>query len=431
MHSHDFSAPAIEVAGLTKRFGARLAVDGVDLIVPRGTVYGLLGHNGAGKTTLIRMLLGLMHRSDGQVRLLGLPMPERRTDALARVGALVEEPKFDPHLTGRENLRIVADVRGLDARERIDGALHRVGLTNRADDRVKSYSLGMRQRLGVARTLLADPELLILDEPSNGLDPSGIVEFRQLIRSLAEDEGRTVFLSSHQLSEVEKVCDSAAIIDRGRVLEHGTIEQLAGRRRTGVDDRLRRPRRGPGDVEWLRPACLALRRTPPRRGGRRAASHRRRHQHPADRGRGDRVAPAAPPTIARAALLADRLNRRSSDMTTTLAKRMISSEILKLRKKRSTMLWGLFLGAGSMVIYSAYAALDHASDPAHHGPAGGALGFARSLQGLAILIGPLAAAMIGTESGAGDVASGVFRDLVATGRSRIALFLARIRRRSS
>ena len=230
MHSHDFSAPAIEVAGLTKRFGARLAVDGVDLIVPRGTVYGLLGHNGAGKTTLIRMLLGLMHRSDGQVRLLGLPMPERRTDALARVGALVEEPKFYPHLTGRENLRIVADVRGLDARERIDGALHRVGLTNRADDRVKSYSLGMRQRLGVARTLLADPELLILDEPSNGLDPSGIVEFRQLIRSLAEDEGRTVFLSSHQLSEVEKVCDSAAIIDRGRVLEHGTIEQLAGGR---------------------------------------------------------------------------------------------------------------------------------------------------------------------------------------------------------
>jgi ABC-2 type transport system ATP-binding protein len=157
-------------------------------------------------------------------------MPERRTDALARVGALVEEPKFHPHLTGRENLRIVADVRGLDARERLDGALHRVGLTNRADDRVKSYSLGMRQRLGVARTLLADPELLILDEPSNGLDPSGIVEFRQLIRSLAEDEGRTVFLSSHQLSEVEKVCDSAAIIDRGRVLEHGTIEQLAGGR---------------------------------------------------------------------------------------------------------------------------------------------------------------------------------------------------------
>ena len=167
-------------------------------------------------------------------------MPASRAEALGRVGALVEEPKFHLHLTGRENLRIVTDVRGPEARERIDGALARVGLTNRADDRVKSYSLGMRQRLGVARTLLADPELLILDEPSNGLDPAGIVEFRQLIRSFAEDEGRTVFLSSHQLSEVEKVCDSAAIIDRGKVLEHGTIEQLAGGHRQeltiGCDD---------------------------------------------------------------------------------------------------------------------------------------------------------------------------------------------------
>ena len=230
MPSDHSSAPAIEAAGLSKRFGDRLAVDRVDLTAPRGTVYGLLGHNGAGKTTLIRMLLGLTHRSAGEVRLLGRPMPENHADALARVGALVEEPKFHPHLTGRENLRIVADVRGLEARERIDSALARVGLANRADDRVKSYSLGMRQRLGVARTLLADPELLILDEPSNGLDPAGIVEFRKLIRSFAEDEGRTVFLSSHQLSEVEKVCDGAAIIDRGRVLEHGTIEELAGGR---------------------------------------------------------------------------------------------------------------------------------------------------------------------------------------------------------
>lgn len=221
-------APAILTVGLTKRFGARCAVDGVDLAVPRATVYGLLGHNGAGKTTLIRMLLGLTRRSAGEVHLLGRPMPERRADALARIGALVEEPKFHAHLTGRENLRIVADVRGGEARDRIDGALARVGLSGRADERVKSYSLGMRQRLGVARTLLADPELLILDEPSNGLDPGGVVEFRQLIRSFAEDEGRTVFLSSHQLSEVEKVCDRAAIIDRGRLLEHGTIDALAG-----------------------------------------------------------------------------------------------------------------------------------------------------------------------------------------------------------
>jgi ABC-2 type transport system ATP-binding protein len=232
-------ALAIDTVGLSKSFGHRLAVDAVNLTVPRGVVYGLLGHNGAGKTTLIRLLLGLTPRSAGEVHLLGLPIPECRGDALARVGALVEEPKFLPHLTGRENLRIVADVRGL-ARARIGPALQRVGLSNRADDRVKQYSLGMRQRLGVARTLLGDPELLILDEPSNGLDPAGIVEFRQLIRSFADDEGRTVFLSSHQLGEVEKVSDAAAIIDRGRVLEEGAIDDLAGGRRQelaiGCDD---------------------------------------------------------------------------------------------------------------------------------------------------------------------------------------------------
>jgi len=227
LHHTDNSTPAIQIAA-TKHFGDLLAVDAVNRTVPRGEVFGLLGHNGAGKTTLIRMLLGLTSGSAGAIRLLGLPIPERRADALARVGALVEEPKFHSHLTGRENLRIIADARGLDARARIAPALERVGLSNRADDRIRNYSLGMRQRLGVARALLADPELLILDEPSNGLDPAGIVEFRQLIRSFAEDERRTVFLSSHLLSEVEKVCDSAAIIDRRRVLEQGTIDELAG-----------------------------------------------------------------------------------------------------------------------------------------------------------------------------------------------------------
>src|SRR5262245_7095320 len=221
---------AIETAGLSKRFGDRLAVDDVTLRVPRGTAFGLLGPNGAGKTTLIRMLLRLTVPSAGQVRLLDRPLPAESPTALGRVGALVEEPRFLPHLSGRENLFVVAAVRGSEAISRIDGALDKVGLAGRADERVKGYSLGMRQRLGVARCLLADPELLILDEPTNGLDPAGIVEFRAFIRRLVDDEGRTVFLSSHMLDEVEKICDAAAIVDRGCVIAQGSLGDLAGDR---------------------------------------------------------------------------------------------------------------------------------------------------------------------------------------------------------
>jgi len=222
--NHD--GPALQTAGLTKRFGERVAVDAVSLSVPRGTAYGFLGHNGAGKTTLIRMLLGLTAISDGSASVLGLPVPAQRSAALARVGAIVEEPSFYPHLSGRENLTIAAAVRGPEARTRVDGALGRVGLEKRADDRVGTYSLGMRQRLGVARCLLSDPELLILDEPMNGLDPGGMLDMRQMIRALVEDEGRTVFISSHLLDEVEKTCDVAAIIDGGRVIAEGPIEEL-------------------------------------------------------------------------------------------------------------------------------------------------------------------------------------------------------------
>ena len=218
--------PALETAGLTKRFGERVAVDAVSLSVPRGTAYGFLGHNGAGKTTLIRMLLGLTSISEGSAGVLGLPLPAQRTRALSRVGAIVEEPSFYPHLTGRENLKIAAAVRGPEARPRIDGALHRVGLEKRAHDRVGTYSLGMRQRLGVARCLLSDPELLILDEPMNGLDPGGMLDMRRMIRALVEEEGRTVFISSHLLDEIEKTCDVAAIIDGGRVIAQGSIEEL-------------------------------------------------------------------------------------------------------------------------------------------------------------------------------------------------------------
>ena len=216
----------IETAGLTKRFGDRCAVDGVDLHVPRGVAFGYLGPNGAGKTTLIRMLLGLTRASAGTMRLLGRPVPLERREALARVGAIVEEPRFHGHLTGTQNLTIIAAAREPAAHHRIDSALARVGLADRADERVKQYSLGMRQRLGVARSLLADPQLLILDEPTNGLDPAGIHEFRTMIRSLV-DEGRTVLLSSHLLGEVEKICDQYAIVDRGRVVAQGSIDELA------------------------------------------------------------------------------------------------------------------------------------------------------------------------------------------------------------
>jgi ABC-2 type transport system ATP-binding protein len=219
------SGPAIEVEQLTKRFGARIALDAVSLVVPRGVAFGFLGPNGAGKTTLIRVLLGLARSNSGTTRLLGHEMPSGRTAALARVGAIVEEPRFHPHLTGRENLRIIAAARGPEAAGRIDGALRRVGLTDRAGERVKRYSLGMRQRLGVARCLLADPALLVLDEPANGLDPAGIHEFREMIRTFV-DEGRTVFLSSHLLDEVERICDHVAIVDQGRVITQGTIDEL-------------------------------------------------------------------------------------------------------------------------------------------------------------------------------------------------------------
>jgi ABC-2 type transport system ATP-binding protein len=216
----------IETSGLTKRFGSRVALDGADLQVPAGCAYGFLGPNGAGKTTLIRVLLGLTPASAGSMKLLGMPVPEQRSQALARVGAIVEEPRFQGHLTGRENLRIAAACREPQAHRRIGPALERMGLAERADDRVRTYSMGMRQRLGIARCLLADPALLILDEPTNGLDPAGILEFREFVRGLVGD-GRTVFLSSHLLDEVEKICDRAAIVDHGRILMSGTVSEIA------------------------------------------------------------------------------------------------------------------------------------------------------------------------------------------------------------
>jgi ABC-2 type transport system ATP-binding protein len=216
---------AVETHGLTKRFGSNVAVNDVELLVPRGSAFGYLGPNGAGKTTLIRTLLGLTRANAGTMSLLGVPVPAERRRALARVGAIVDEPRFHPHLTGRENLRLLAAARGGEAGTRIAPSLARVGLAGRADDKVASYSMGMRQRLGVAACMLGDPELLILDEPMNGLDPAGMHEMRVTIQTLI-DEGRTVMLSSHLLDEVERTCDAVAIVDRGRVIRQGPIDEL-------------------------------------------------------------------------------------------------------------------------------------------------------------------------------------------------------------
>jgi ABC-2 type transport system ATP-binding protein len=217
----------IETHDLGKSFGDRQAVSGLELRVPRGVAFGFLGHNGAGKTTAIRMLLGLTQPDRGDISIRGMRMPDERARALSRVGAIVEEPHFHGHLTGRENLEINAAVRGGGAAGRIGDALERVGLRGRSRDRVRTYSQGMRQRLGIARCLLADPELLILDEPTNGLDPGGILQFRRMLGELVA-EGRTVFLSSHLLDEVQKTCSEVAMIDRGRLIAQGPISEVMG-----------------------------------------------------------------------------------------------------------------------------------------------------------------------------------------------------------
>ena len=224
-HGSSAEGWAVETHGLTKRFGDTVAVNEVDLLVPRGCAFGYLGPNGAGKTTLIRVLLGLTQADAGSMSLLGYPVPRHRDMALAQVGAIVDEPRFHGHLTGRQNLKILAAAREPAARRRIEPSLDRVGLLHRADDRVSTYSMGMRQRLGVAACLIGDPQLLILDEPMNGLDPAGMQAMREMIVSLVA-ENRTVVLSSHLLDEVERTCDAVAIVDRGSVVRQGRISEL-------------------------------------------------------------------------------------------------------------------------------------------------------------------------------------------------------------
>ena len=216
---------AVETVGLSKRYGSVRAVDGIDLQVPEGSVFGFLGPNGSGKTTTLRMLLGLIRPHKGRVRMNGHDVASERSQALGGVGAIIESPSLYPTFTGRQTLSLAATLLGR-GRDQIDDLLDVTGLTHAAKRKVKGYSLGMRQRLAIARALMGQPRLLVLDEPTNGLDPAGIAEVRELIRSLPGRYGTTVLLSSHLLAEVEQVADSCALIKSGRILFQGPLEDL-------------------------------------------------------------------------------------------------------------------------------------------------------------------------------------------------------------
>jgi ABC-type multidrug transport system ATPase subunit len=221
--------PAVRTVGLTRRFGGQIAVDDVDLLVPRGAVYGFLGPNGSGKTTTIRMLLGLMRPHEGSVEILGGTIPEASGAVLPRVGTLVEGPAFHPYLSGRDNLRRLdafdASTDPATSASRISTALERVGLAAAATKKFRRYSLGMKQRLGIAATLLRPRDLLILDEPTNGLDPQGTREVRSLIRDLAGD-GTTILVSSHLLGEIEQIATHVGIMSLGRLLTQGSLAEV-------------------------------------------------------------------------------------------------------------------------------------------------------------------------------------------------------------
>ena len=222
----------IETRGLTKTYGSVRALDGLDLSVPRGGVYGVLGPNGAGKSTLFRILLGLIQPTDGTASVMGGPVSE--VSHLRRMGSMIETPRFPPYMTARQVLRWLALEHGIGKSADLPHWLARVGLTEAADRKVRGFSVGMMQRLGVAAALMSRPELVILDEPTSGMDPPGIQEMRALIRSLATEDGVTVVLASHQLLEVQRVCDRVAILNKGRLVREGLVSEL-----TAVGERLR------------------------------------------------------------------------------------------------------------------------------------------------------------------------------------------------
>ena len=219
----------LRTRNLSKQYAKRLAVDELNLEVRRGEIFGFLGPNGAGKTTTIRMMLGLIAPTGGSVEILGKDIATHRSEILPRVGALVETPALYLYLSGRNNLVAVGDALGGVPKTRIEEVLELVGMQNRQKDRVRTYSLGMKQRLGVAMALLQDPDVLVLDEPANGLDPAGIVEMRDLMHRLSA-EGKTVFISSHQLPEVQQICTRVGIINLGKLVTESTIEDLTNGR---------------------------------------------------------------------------------------------------------------------------------------------------------------------------------------------------------
>jgi ABC-2 type transport system ATP-binding protein len=254
-------ALALATHGLRKSYGSRLALDGLDLSVPAGVVYGFLGPNGAGKTTTMRLLTGLLHPDAGSIELLGRPFTRGDRQRLFEVGALVESPSFYPYLSGRANLNVLAAAGAGVPKGRIEELLELVGLRERARDKVSGYSLGMKQRLGIAGALLSDPKLLLLDEPANGLDPAGIVAMRETLRRLAAS-GKTVFVSSHLLGEVQVLADVVGIIARGKLVREGPLEMLLSdqgvvRVRVGRDEAeaARRALAGVGPVDL--PAATA------------------------------------------------------------------------------------------------------------------------------------------------------------------------------
>ena len=343
--------PVVEIRGLRKEYagrsGTHVAVADLDLTVREGEVHGFLGPNGSGKTTTIRMLLGLATATRGEMHLFGQPVPQKLPEVIGRVGAVVESPKFAPNFSGRQNLVLLARSVGVPDK-RVDEAIETVGLTGRDKGRYKTYSLGMKQRLAVAATLLKDPRLLILDEPTNGLDPSGIREVREMIRGLGES-GVTVLLSSHILAEVQQVCTAASIIGHGRTLASGTVAELLGGTTT---QRVVAP-----DLDAARRALSAAGLTRDRRGRRGAGRGDRpaRRGHPGPR-RGGRLADRAEPGPRRPRVdlpHADRPRpaRRRPRREGRPVIRLVRVELTRLRWRRAVLLLLALAIAGTAAIF--------------------------------------------------------------------------------